>query len=200
MRNDQEEGRGDVRVTIGYSKDGTPGFNVHVETGDRRTHWTGERREEMLAWISAHLGRLFPSASEEDAAAVAGPVLIDSSRLDPPGAEELDMEFVDLALEEAAGVSGTRAIEASGRLRVYCDRGDSPQFRVEFILVDLDHGHKQTAAVEHGDVQPGEWVREIHTVFPIPGKGRYQIRAVVKHSPAGLVLAESVGPTLRVVE
>jgi hypothetical protein len=162
--------------------------------GDLETSWPGVARPEMLAWILDRAKSFLPQ-EETAAAPPQAPPVNEVAEDHPP----LDLEFVDLHLTQIESGRG-QCLRVSGRLRFYKHFGDDSgtRFRVEFVLANLDTGEARTMAVEQGDIHPDEWARQIERDFPIPSAGRYEVRAVVRTSPAGPVMAESRGPVLRV--
>jgi len=215
MNLEPSEFGGEIRISVDSISlsAGLPGLRARIEgVGSDQLAWTGARRDDLIAWIGSRLRRALPADAnmEQNQASIENAV--ENALEQAPSSagtfliEPMDMEFVDLTLQEATSetTGSTRFIEASGRLRVYMD-DEGPEaapvaFSVEFVLVNLDSQQSHTAAVESGTIHPGELARDIRRAFPIPGKGNYRVKAIVKKPEAGLIVAESQGPVLRVVE
>jgi hypothetical protein len=163
--------------------------SARSSTGADEVTWPGIASPELAAWLARQVGIFVPSSGEQPVA-------------DHPASHHpLDVEFVDLTLSPSSDAGGQQKLRASGRLRFYRHLEEEcgpSSVLIEFHLVNLESHQSRVLAAERTEIRPGELAREVVRDLPIPGAGRYEIKAMVRELPSGPLMAESRGAILRV--
>ena len=152
---------------------------------DRFMRWPGIADQELMAWILAQVQEVLPHAS----AARLGVRL--------PRLEVVSLTVTAVEPDLPGSVTSLRA-KSNVRLNKTEDGSRTPvKFRLQFLLTETETSQTKSIATE-AEIIPGEPAREITCDFPVPPAGRYQVKTILQTWPAGEVLAQAIGPFVRV--